>query len=219
MAVLPRLGIRLFLTALFCLPGAARAQSGGASVRVSGAVGETVTLSIPHGAESYAEGVRVASNQTPDRRLIITLSGATRGPTRVGVPVQIRSNAGYRLLAAAKAGGSDLSGFAVVDARPTGSLVAAEAVEALSVAAMFDARPCAGRPIPDGGSKRPGLSSPFELLSGPRVSLGGVPGSPQNALEVVLSVVVEPRPDERVWTVELLLSAEPGGARLSGPRP
>jgi hypothetical protein len=209
MAALPRRRLQLFFITLLCLPGVARAQSGGASVKMSGGVSETVALSSPGGTNVSADGARVTSSHNPDQSLSITLSGATRGPTRVSIPVQIRSNVGYSLLAAAKADGADLSSLSVVDARPTGDLVAADAVGTLSVEAIFDARPGNGRLTPAAGVTRPNLSSSVRLLSGPRVSRGGTLGTPQNALEVTLSLVVAPRAGNQAWTIALLLSAAP----------
>ena len=209
MAALPQRRLQLFLITFLCLSGAARAQSGGASVKMSGGVSEMVALSTPAGTSVSADGVGVTSSQTPDRHLSITFSGATHAPTRISIPVHIRSNAGYSLLAAAKADGADLSSLSLVDAHPTGGLVAADAVGALSVAALFDARPGAANVTPADGFNHPNLSSPVQLLSGPRVSLGGTPGSPQNALEVTLSLVVAPRAGQQVWSIELLLSAAP----------
>jgi hypothetical protein len=153
--------------------------------------------------------VRVTSSHNPDQSLSITLSGSTRDLAEVRIPIQIRSNTGYRFLTTAKANGADLSSLSVIDARPTGNMVAADAVGALIVAAMFDARPGVGKLIPADGFNHPNLSSPVQLLSGPRVSLGGIPGSPQNALQITLSLIVKPRAGIQGWTIELLLSAAP----------
>ena len=209
MAALAQRRLHLFLILLLCLSGVARAQAGGASVKMSGGVSGMVTLSSPWVTNVSADGVRVTLSQTPDQSLSIILSGSTRDATRVSVPVQIRSNAGYSLLAAAKANGAGLSSLSVADARPTGGLVAADAVGALSVAAIFDARPGAGKLIPADGFNHPNLSSPVELVSGPRVSLGGTSGSPQNALEITLFIAVEPRASNQAWSIELLFSATP----------
>jgi hypothetical protein len=195
----------LLLTAMLYLSVVARAQSGG-SVKISGGVSETVLLSIPQGAEP--PGVRVTSSQNADRSLTVILSGTTHDLTKVSIPVQIRSNTAYRLLATAQARGSNLSSLLVVGARPTGNLVAADA-EAVSVAGAFDGRGGANRSALAGGFDRPNLPAPLELLSGPRVSTGGTLTSPQNALEVTLSVAVEPQAGAQGWTVELLLSAAP----------
>jgi hypothetical protein len=216
MDALPQRRLHLCLVALLCLSGVARAQSGGACIQMSGGVSEMVALSSHAGANVSAYGVRVTSSHKPDRSLSITLSGTTRELTRVSIPFQIRSNTGYTLLATAKADGSDLSGLAVVDARPTGNLVAADAA-ALSVSSLFDAGTDAGELIPADRSRRPNLSSPLELLSGPRVSKGGTQGSPGNALEVTLSLVVAPRAGNQVWTIELLLTAAAGTHALSNP--
>ena len=207
MAALSQRRFSLFLMLMLCLVGVARAQSGGGSVHMSGVVSETVALSIPEGTE--APGVLINTSRNADRSLTVTISGTTRELTEVTIPVQIRSNTGYRLFAAAQAGGSTLSSLLVVNARPTGNLVFPEAAEAVSVAGAFDGRRGASKSTLAGGSDRPSLSAPLDLLSGPRVSLGGTMLSPQNALEVTLSVAVAPQADGQGWTVELLLSAAP----------
>jgi len=152
--------------------------------------------------------VVVSTSRNAERSLTVSISGVTRELTELRIPVQIRSNTGYRLLAAARGGGANLSSLLVVGARPTGTLAAADAAEAVSVAAAFDGRGGANQLTVAGGN-RPNPSALSELLSGPRVSLGGTLESPQNALEVVLSMTVEPQADGRSWTVELLLSAAP----------
>ncbi|HEX8557058.1 MAG TPA: hypothetical protein VF668_03095 [Pyrinomonadaceae bacterium] len=204
-----RLRLSLLLLAAFCMPCVARAQSGGASVNVSGGVSGTVMLSSPGVTVASAEGVRASASHTADRSLLITLSGSTRGLTRLAVPVQIRSNTAYTLRATLRADGSDVSRLSVADARPTGHLVAADAAKALRVAAAFDARPGAVQTLPAGGLDRLRLPSPLELLGGPLVSLGGSPQTPQNALEVTLALSVESHAGGRTWTIELLLSATP----------
>jgi hypothetical protein len=180
----------LFLMSMLCLACVARAQSGGGSVWMSGGVSETVALSIPQRAKALGDCLRVNTSRNADGSLTDTISGTTRDLTEVRIPVQIRSNTGYRLLAKAKAAGSNLSSVLVVGARPTGNLVFPEAV---SVAAAFDGRRGANKLTPAGGYNRPKLSALSELLSGPRVSTGGTITSPHNALEVTLSVAVAPR--------------------------
>jgi hypothetical protein len=205
MAAFSLRGFSLLLMLTLCLAVAARAQSGG-SIRMSGGVSETVALSIPQGAG--APGVLVNTSRNADSSLTINIFGTTRGLTEVSIPIQIRSNTSYRLSAVARAGNSNLSRLLVVGARPTGTLAAADAAEALSVAAAFDGRGGANQSTVVGGN-RANLSALSELLSGPRVSTGGTLQSPQNALEVVLSMTVEPQADGQGWTVELLLSAAP----------
>ncbi len=208
----PQRSFSLFLVTTLCLAAAARAQSGGGSVRMSGGVSRTVALSIPEGAAAPGGGPRLSTSRNADGSLTVTLSGTARELTELRVPVQIRSNTGFRLFAAAKAGGANLARLLVVEARPTGNLVAPDAAAAVSVAEAFDGRGGADESTTAGGSDGPNLSAPSELLSGPPVSLGGTLLSPRNALEVVLSVAVEPQSGGRGWTVELLLSAAPGGS-------
>lgn len=186
------------LTAMLCFGSGARGQAGGGgSVRMSGVVSETVSLSVTQVTE--VPDVSVNTTRNADGSVTVNLRGSARDLKEVRLPVQIRSNAGYRLFASAEARGADLSGLHVADARATGNLVAPGAAEALRV------------PAPS--LDRPDLSARTQLLSGPRVSLGGTLQSPQNALEVVLTISVEPRDGEQSWTVELRLSAEPDGLR------
>jgi len=180
----------------------ARAQAGGGSIRMTGVVSELVALSVPQ--TTQAPGVLVNTRRRADNSLTVTLDSNTRVPTEVRIPVQIRSNTAYRLSAAATSSGSDLKSLLVVGARTTGTLAAPDAAEAVSVAAAFDGRNGAGFNLPN-------LSTLSELLGGPRATLGGTLQSPQNAVEVTLSVVVAPRTDAQSWTVELLLSAAPAG--------
>ena len=208
MAALSLRRFSLLLTLTLGLTCAARGQAGGGSVRMSGDVSETVVLSIPQTTD--APGVVVSTSRNSGRALTVSISGATRELTELRIPVQIRSNTSYRLAAYARSGGSNLSSLLVVGARPTGTLAASDAAEALSVADGFDGRGSAGQSNVAGGN-RPNLSASAELLSGPRVSLGGTLQSPQNALEVVLSLTVEPQADVQSWTVELLLLAAPAG--------
>lgn len=198
----------LLLVTTLWLAGVARAQAGGSQVKVSGVVSATVALSFEQGATMSDEVARVASSHGEGGSLVINISGTARDLTRVRVPILIRSNTGYRLLAAAKSDGANLAGVSVVEARPTGKMVAADA-EALTVATTFEARPGAGKTTPADGLNCPELSSPLEFLSGPRVSLGGTLLSTQNALEVTLSVAIEPRAGEQSWAIALLLTAEP----------
>lgn len=202
-------GFSLFLMLTLCPAWVARAQTGGGSVSLSGVVSETIALSISQ--ESGAAGVLVSTSRNAERSLTVTISGTTRDTAELRISVQIRSNTAYGLFASAKNGGANLSSLLVVGARPTGIFVAPDAAEALSVAAAFDGRGGAGGSTHAAGFNRTNLSALSELLSGPRVSTGGTLHSPQNALEVVLSMTVEPRADDQSWTVELLLSAAPGG--------
>lgn len=209
MAALCQRRFLLLLTPMLCLSAVSRAQSGGASVTASGGVSQTVALSLAPGFVAAGEGFRVTPSSNPDRSLSVILSGTTCELTEVRIPLQIRSNAAYSLFATAKAGGSNLSSLLVTDARPTGSLVAADAAEALDVSAAFDGRRAADRSTAGVRLNRPNLSSRTVLLSGSRISLGGTLESQQNAVEIALSLAVEPQKGNQGWTIELLLSVAP----------
>ncbi|MGB9182377.1 MAG: hypothetical protein WCB68_24315, partial [Pyrinomonadaceae bacterium] len=130
----------LLLTMLF-LSSIAAAQSANAPVTMSGSVSGTVALSLAPNAQTSGSDVQITSASSPDHTLTITLSGNTRHLTELKIPLHIRSNTGYKLSATARGRGATLSSLLVVSARPTGKLVAADSVEALGVARMFDGRP------------------------------------------------------------------------------
>lgn len=202
---------KINLLIVLFLAGAARAQSAGGAVRMSGTVSGTVALSAAPTAkgEGADSGVRVTSVENADRSLTVTLSGTARELTGVSIPVQIRSNTAYKLFATAKSGAANLTGLLVVGTHPTGALAAPGAAESVRVAASFDGRGGDSKPPPAGTVNRPDLSAPTELLSGQHASAGGTLLSPDNAVEVTLSLAVEPRAGARGWAVVLLLSAEP----------
>lgn len=201
------LRLTLFSISVLCLSCVGRAQSA-RSVKVSGVVSGTVAITIPQGAEAPGTGVRTTSSRKDDRSLVVVIVGTTRELTEVRIPVQIRSNTSYRLFAAVETVGSSQSTVFVAGARPTGKLVSPDAAEALKVAATFDGRRGAERSNLTGEVHHTNLSTPSELLSGPRISTGGTLTTPHNALEVTLLVTVQPLPDDQGWTVKLMLSDE-----------
>ncbi|MBV9926784.1 MAG: hypothetical protein JOZ96_17325 [Acidobacteria bacterium] len=188
----PQRGAVFLLTAMLCVTCVARGQTGGGSVRMSGVVSETVSLSISQPSE--APGLLVDTTRNADGSVTVVVNGSARDPQEIRVPVLIRSNSAYRLFASAEARGADLSSLLVDGARATGSSVAPDAGDLHVSTTLLD---------------HPNLSARTELFGGPRVSLGGTLQSPHNALEVILTLSVEPRAEGRDWTVELLLSAEP----------
>jgi hypothetical protein len=53
------------------------------------------------------------------------------------------------------------------------------------------------------------VSSPLEILSGPRISLSGTLNSADNALEVILLFTVKPDVGAENWFLRLTLSGSP----------
>lgn len=204
-----QLRFQLLLVLTLCLSSAARAQSASGSVIISGSVSGTVALSLAGGSQASDESVRISSTHNPDESLTVTLSGASHRLTEIRIPVQIRSNTAYRLFVKATSRGSNLSSLSIVEAHATGNLVTADAVTALSVAGLCDGRQGSGKSVYGDEFNHPNLSFPLELLSGPRVSLGGTLASAQNGLEVALAVAVRPQANGQDWTIELLLSPAP----------
>ncbi|HEY0377180.1 MAG TPA: hypothetical protein VGC87_09500 [Pyrinomonadaceae bacterium] len=192
------LSFALALTILFAHDAAGQSASG--SVTVGGQVSRAVFLDVAPGAQLSADNIRVTQTQQDARTVHLSISVAGTDAGLVSVPLQLRSNAGFRLSASAEASNAFLSTMRVTGARATGSLVAAEAVNAAAQEAA------AG----DAHASRLQFSSAHTILTGPRISLGGTHDTPSNALEVTL--ILEVRPDEGYQNsdIELTLTASPG---------
>jgi hypothetical protein len=98
-----------------------------------------------------------------------------------------------------------LRGLRVTGARATGRFVALDAVEAIDVAAAFDATDSTQKMRPAALV----FPSPATLLTGPRISLAGTSGSPHNAVEVMILAEVEASAEGERGTIELILSVLP----------
>jgi len=138
------------------------------TVTVTGMVSKTVALSVPPDtAQGHAQ---VVNNGNSVR---MTLSGQGAGSSVIRVPLLVRSNSEFRISANFESTNAALTQLSVQDVRATGRLVSTEAVDNLQITPEFD------------------LSSPSVLLSGPRVSLGGTLNSPNNALQITLTIRVK----------------------------
>ncbi|HJU56217.1 MAG TPA: hypothetical protein VJ715_16665 [Pyrinomonadaceae bacterium] len=191
------LSFALALTILLARDAAGQAGSG--SVTVGGQVSRAVFLNVAPSAPLSADNFRVTHTQANAHtvQLSISISGGEAGLVRI--PLQLRSNAGFKLSASAELSEASLSVMRVTGARGTGRLVAADAVNA----ATQDAATDGAHASPDAQ----GFSSTHTLLTGPRISLAGTHDTPSNALEVTLLLEVRPQDGRQHASVELTITA------------
>lgn len=187
------------------LPVMAQGQTGAGSVTVKANVSETVALSVS--PNSPQDNVRIDAHNDL-KALTLTLSGSGPDVVAVRVPILIRSNIGYVISTLVQSQAVTLANFAVLDARPTGRFVAPDAIANLNVARALDSRTTNGTIQP--ASLPLNLSAPLAILSGPRVSLAGTLNSADNALEVILLIVVKPDAGADSWLLRLTLSGSAG---------
>lgn len=183
---------------MLLLPASVEAQT--SSVRLQGAVSETVALSVLPILidDNVAAGV-VSSGNT----VRITLSGAANDAV-IRVPLLVRSNSGFRVSAAVESQTAALTQLSIADIHATGSLVSPQAIGQLNVPQPFNLRG-----LPESPTWLD-LSRPVLVLTGPRVSLGGTLDSANNALQVTVLIHLRPQSTGQ-WLVHLTFvgSAEP----------
>ena len=185
----------------FLVPVIAQAQTSIGPVMIRASVSPTVALSV---SPNLLQDVVQVDGHSDLKSLALTLSGSASDLVTVRVPILIRSNTGYQISGMVQSKAATLGNFAVVDAHPTGRFVAPAGVANVNVAPELDGRnkngmmPIAFMPL--------NLSSPLAILSGSRVSLAGTLNSPDNALEVILLIVVKPDAGANGWSVRLILS-------------
>ena len=104
-----------------------------------------------------------------------------------------------------------MRGLRVQEARATGRFVTPDAVEAINVAAEFDAKIATGQAQKaiQGALHFP---SPVTLLTGPRISRAGTYNSPHNAVEVLILAEIAPSAEGESQSVEVILTASPNSA-------
>ena len=138
------------------------------TVTLTGRVSETVSLSL---APDWSQSdLHVVSS----RGIVqLTISGRGAGSSVIRVPLLVRSNSGFKISGKFESTTAQLTQLSVMDVRATGRLVSPEAIDNLQIRPEFD------------------LSSPFVLLTGPRVSVGGTLNSPNNALQITLLIRVK----------------------------
>jgi hypothetical protein len=197
------------LTLMILLACAARGQSTSASVAMSGHVSETVLLSIAPTAQPTDTETLVSHVNLNARTILVSIKTSGSRTRQISLHLQIRSNTCFTL--SASANGTALSGLRVSEARATGRFVAVDAVEAMNVAAEFDATTDAGRMQRASlGTLR--LPSPVTLLTGPRISLAGTHDSPHNAVEVMILAEIAPTAEGEPQSIEMILTASPNGS-------
>ena len=171
------------MAAVFLIPAVVRAQAG--HVTLNATVSETVALSVPPTSTQSDVNVEVLSSGNTAR---ITLSGDDAQAHVIRVPLLVRSNSSFKISATLESRAATLTQLSVPDARATGRLVSPLAISQLSAPGQFD------------------VAAPFVVASGPRVSLGGTLDSPNNALEIILLIGLNPEPTSG-WLIHLNLVA------------
>jgi hypothetical protein len=155
------------IAVLFLVPMCVEAQT----VTLQANVSETVALSILPNFTHNTVDQNVVNNGSTVRLTLLSTDAEIR------VPLLVRSNTGFKILAAFESQSAVLTDLSVIDVRPTGSLVSPEVVNAL-----------VGPEVDVNGSP------PLLVASGPRVSLGGTLQSPNNALQITLLIRMRPQP-------------------------
>lgn len=198
--------LRACIVIVFLLAAArgARAQSATATARLSGQVSGAISLSASE-ARALGGEARASTSDTDATTVAISISGSGDAVTRVNIPLRLRSNVGYRLRASVLSSSEPAVRLSVANVAATGKLVRANAVEGIrlgeALAAARDGRA-------DFVTVR-NASPQLFLLAGPPASTAGTFTSPDNAIEIVLSVEVRPRPTGEPWSTRLTISASP----------
>jgi hypothetical protein len=141
-------------------------------------VSKTVALSLSPDAEHAT--VENAFENGEVLRLVVSGSGSEM--KNLEIPILIRSNTSYNIIASTRSQTAVVKQLRVLTIEPSGRLVAGDAVSSVSIRPQF------------------GNASSL-VLSGTRVSLGGGLTSPDNALKVVLLFSVQPKVDHENWTI------------------
>lgn len=183
----------------------AQGQTSIGSVTLKANVSETVALSVSPNLLQH--NVQVDGHSDVNS-LTLTLSGSANDVVSVRVPILIRSNTGYKISGLVQPQAATLANFVVLDVHPTGRFVAPDGFANLNVARELDSRNKNG--MIQIASNPLNLSSPLTILSGPRVSLRGTLNSVDNALEVILLIVVKPDAGADGWFLRLTLSGSAG---------
>ena len=190
---------------MLILPIMAQGQTSIGSVTMKANVSETVALSV---SPNLLQNNVQVDGHSDVKSLTLTLSGSAHDVVSVRVPILIRSNTGYKVSALVQSQAATLANFVVLDAYPTGRFVAPESFANLHVARELDSRNKNG--TVQSASLPLNNASPLAILSGPRVSLAGTLNSADNALEVILLIVVNPDAGVGVWFLRLTLSGSAG---------
>lgn len=190
---------------ILVLPIMAKGQTSISSVTMSANVSETVALSAS--PSLLRDNVQVDTH-VDLKSLTLTLSGSAHDVLSVRVPILIRSNTGYKISALVQSQAATLANFAILDAHPTGRFVAPDGLANLNVVRELDRRN--KNETVQINSLPLNLSSSLTILSGPRVSLAGNLNSADNALEVIILIVVKPDVGADSWFLRLILAGSAG---------
>ena len=161
-----RLGVLCVVVWLFTTVTSVEAQT----VTVTGSVSETVAIGLGPNPPNRDVRMDVVSS---GRTLQMALAGNGAGSSVIRVPLLVRSNSGFKISGKFESTTAEITQLSVMDVRATGPLVSPDAIYNLQIRPEFD------------------VASPFVLLSGPRVSLGGNLNSPNNALQIILLIHVK----------------------------
>ncbi len=185
------LGPQVILAILLLTPPAVCAQT----VKLGGQVSAVVHVSADE-ARAQGDGAEVSVTDVDAATIAVTISGSG-GEARVRLPIKLRSNVGYALLASNVSQGEIDVRLRVAEMKATGKFVHAKALET---------------PRPGGPPSFLTLqhsAQPATILSGPPISKAGTLNSPDNAVEIVLSVEVPARADRGPWSTLLTISSAP----------
>lgn len=182
---------QFILAILLLTPPAVCAQT--ATLR--GQVSAAVHVSADE-ARAQGEGAEVSVTDVDATTIAVTISGSG-DEARVRLPIKLRSNVGYALLASNVSQGEVDVRLRVAEMKATGRFVHAKALETL--------RP--GEPASSLTLRN--SARLVTILSGPPISKAGTFSSPDNAIEVVLIVELPPRAGRGHWSARLTLSCAP----------
>ena len=178
----------LFTLAAIVLLASASAEAQTGRVTMQARVSEAVALSV---APNFAHGNVGAEVVSTGNTVRITLSSTDAGASVIRVPLLVRSNSGFKITAAVESTTASLAQLSITDVRATGTLVSPAAVNGLNISKDVDLE-----------------AHEFELVSGPRVSLGGTLTSPNNALQITVLIRLKPQPSHGS-PVQLTFAAAP----------
>jgi hypothetical protein len=169
-------------------------------VTLTGRVSAAVAVSASE-AQALSERTQVSTSNVDANTIAVSISVSGNEAARVSLPLRLRSNVGYRMHASFLSPGEVDVRLSVADVRATGKLVHASA---LSGVRLDGAR---GERAPFLSAQNP--SPQFALLSGPPVSKAGTFTSPDNAIEIVLSIELRPHAPRESWSTQLTITAAP----------
>lgn len=192
------------MVSLLLTPPCAGAQSGAASAELRGQVSAAVAVSINE-AVRPGDQTRVSIANVDANTVAVMISGSGDKKATVSLPLRLRSNVGYGLRASFLSAGELALRLSVPDVRVTGRFVHTNALKELRLGEAL--APARGGSIPSLSVHNRPL--PIAILSGPPISKAGTFDSPDNAIEVTLSIEVLPPAAAQSWSTQLTLSAVP----------